>query len=298
MPTCSTARGKRRGRRRMVEHAATKQRLWRVLGLLLTLAATSQAIDAEEASDGQRAAFEEAVGEYRAALNCADRELRVARFRRAELLFGQLAGDPSEDTATIGNPDLYVNWGNAALGAERLGHAVLAYRRALAIAPNHRRAEQNLRHARSLLPEWFATSTQNGLWDSVFSWRRRIPAAGLRWAACLSFLVAAISAAGAVRWRQAALRSLSLGFGVIWLVSLAAVWLGPSGRPGQGAVVIVPDVIARSADAPGSPAKWPHPVPGGVELQIVETRGDWVRVRLDDARDAWLPRSCLATVGP
>jgi SH3-like domain-containing protein len=36
----------------------------------------------------------------------------------------------------------------------------------------------------------------------------------------------------------------------------------------------------------------------GTEVQILETRDEWTRIRLSDGRDAWLPRSALALVEP
>ena len=82
-----------------------------------------------------------------------DRHLRLEKFARAEQLFRQLIeGDAQQPP--IHNVELYVNIGNAALQAERLGPAIAAYRRALALVPQQAQAQQNLAYARSLLPDW------------------------------------------------------------------------------------------------------------------------------------------------
>ena len=61
-------------------------------------------------------------------------------------------------------------------------------------------------------------------------------------------------------------------------------------------MVIVPEMIARSPDSAGAPARLPQPLPSGTEVRIVELRGDWSRIRLYDGRDAWLPRSAVELV--
>jgi len=73
-----------------------------------------------------RSAIEEAVASYGRALDTPERDRRLEGFRRAERLFARVAADAPA------NPALQTNLGNAALQAEHLGTAVLAYRRALA----------------------------------------------------------------------------------------------------------------------------------------------------------------------
>jgi hypothetical protein len=241
--------------------------------------------------------LDEAVGEYRAALDCSDREQRIAKFRRAELLFARLAeGDQDGADGAIHNADLYVNLGNAALGAERLGPAILAYRRALALDADHHRARQNLLHARTLLPDWVPRPSEGGLLDTFFAWRHRLSAGQVRVLAAVAFLMAAALVACAIRWRQTVFRNLAVIPAGIWLLLLSLMLLGGPARSGQAAVVILPEVVARSADSAGAPPRLPQPLPGGTELEVLETRDRWTRVRLFDSREAWVPESALGWV--
>jgi tetratricopeptide (TPR) repeat protein len=245
--------------------------------------------------------LDEAVREYRAALDCHDREQRIATFRRAELLLARLAegdqdGADGADGA-IHNADLYVNLGNAALGAERLGPAILAYRRALALDPDHHRARQNLLHARTLLPDWVPRPSEGGLLDTFFAWRHRLTAGQMRLVAAAAFLIAAALLACAIRWRQTMFRNLAVIPASVWLLLLSLMLLGGPARSGQAAVVILPEVVARSADSAGAPPRLPQPLPGGTELEVLETRDRWTRVRLFDSREAWVPESALGWVG-
>lgn len=239
----------------------------------------------------------EAVGEYRAALDSQDRDQRLEKFRRAELLFSQLTtGHHGDSSKPIRNADLYVNLGNAALGAERLGPAILAYRRALSLDPNHHRAEQNLEHARTLLPDWVPRPERGGLLTTFFAWVGRMSAAELQTMAALTFFVAMLLAACAIRWRQTMFRNLAVIPGIVWLLLLGVVLYRSFGRANDSAVVIAPETIARSADSMGAPARLPQPLPSGTEVRVVEMRDDWARVRLFDGRDAWLPRSAVESV--
>lgn len=239
----------------------------------------------------------EAVQEYRAALDSKDRDQRLDRFRRAELLFSQLAaGDHGGVSRPIRNADLYVNLGNAALGAERLGPAILAYRRALLLDPNHHRAEQNLEHARTLLPDWVPRPKQGGLLTTFFAWAYRLSLNELQTLAALAFLVVTVLVACAVRWRQPILRNLAIIPGIVWLVLLGVLLYRSFGRLDDAAVVIVPEIIARSADSTGAPARLPQPLPSGTEVRVIEQRDDWSRIRLFDGRDAWIPRSAVELV--
>ena len=62
------------------------------------------------------------------------------------------------------------------------------------------------------------------------------------------------------------------------------------------AVVMVPEVIARSADSINAPSSLPGPLPAGTEISMREQRGDWLRVRLFDRSDVWVVRSSVTPV--
>ena len=98
-----------------------------LVAVLLAVATLVRPAKAE--TNEQSLLLREAVDEYQAALDCTDRGERLQRFRRAEMLFDQVAGRSSrgdDASSMVQNADLYVNLGNAALGAERLGPAIAA----------------------------------------------------------------------------------------------------------------------------------------------------------------------------
>jgi len=243
------------------------------------------------AGEGDPAArVQEAVDRYTEALHTEDRDARLAGFHRAEQLFAGVAA------AGIRNPELYTDQGNAALQAERLGSAVLAYRRALRLDPDHPRALQNLQHARSLLPEWVPKPEHAGLLDTFFFWHRTLSTHARQTGAALAFAAAALLVAAGVRFDQSTLRNAAILPALVWAALLASVWMDPAAEAREEAVVVAPETVARAADSPIAPSAFPEPLPGGVELRILETRSPWLRVRLANGRDAWVAESSVARV--
>jgi len=227
---------------------------------------------------------------YAAALETADRGARLEAFRNAERLFAAAA---SKDRATA---ELHVNLGNAALAGERLGPAVLAYRRALLVEPTHPRAAQNLDHARSLLPPWVPRPEPAGLVEGSPLLRRLSDPGFLPFAAAGCFAMAALLLAVGIRLDRGGPRVWAAVFGLAWLGLLAWGAWGPQWTDPASAVVIAEEATARSADSALAPSALPQSLPGGAEVRRVESRSPWVRVRLANGRDVWVLESALAFV--
>ena len=58
------------------------------------------------------------------------------------------------------------------------------------------------------------------------------------------------------------------------------------------------ETVARAADSALAPSALPAPLPGGTEVQILEERAPWLRVRLANGRDAWVSQSSVTEVAP
>ncbi len=267
----------------------------RVWGLISRAAAVAVAVAALLASAALAAAdkvgpgdlLSRALDTYARALDTEERDQRLEAFHRSEMLFERLVESGN------GSPELYTNLGNAALQAERLGQAVLAYRRALLGDPDHPRALQNLEHARALLPDWVPRPEPAGVLDSFFFWHRTIPLDARAFAAALCFAAAALALAIGIRLGQSGWRNAAWLPGLAWMALAASVWLDPGAGSGDDAVITAAEVVARSADSALSPAAFPQPLPGGVEVRVLERRPPWLRVRMAGGRDAWIGESSV-----
>ena len=235
--------------------------------------------------------IQEAVREYTEGLETSEPELRTERFRRAQRLFQQVIADQRAE-----NVELYTGLGNAALLSEQLGVAILAYRRALDIEPGHDRARQNLNYARQLLPEWVPRPRSGTVLDTFFFWHRTLSRSGRSLLASLCFVLAAALFAIAIRWRRPWARNTALLPAATWVILMAlSVW-GRWSPDAESAIVTAPEVVARSADSAGAPARFAQPLPAGTEVRIIEDRQKWVRIRLANGRDAWVQSSALTPV--
>ncbi len=256
------------------------------------VAAACLAITAGEPATAEEveATLDEAIEVYAEALETEDREQRLERFRRAERLFATVA------TSAQPTADLYANLGNAALQAEHLGVAVLAYRRALLLDPDHERAGQNLEHVRGLTPDWVPRPQTQSVFDSFFDWHRTVSPAERELAAALAFGLAALLVALGVAARSSAARNASLLPGFVWLVLVASIAVDPSAAAREQGVVVGRELVVRAADSVHSPARFSRPLPIGAEVDVLETREHWLRVALANGREGWVRASGVERV--
>lgn len=233
--------------------------------------------------------IESATAAYATAQAATGRRQRLEGFRQAESLFAAAVATGAHNTA------LYTNLGNAALSAEHLGPAVLAYRRALKLDPDNHKALANLTHARSLLPAWVPRPGEQGILDTFFFWEGSLTDAERSRAAALAFALAAALLAISSFWQLGWLRLAALLPALAWAaLGLSAYWIGDARQ--NGAVLIAAETVARSSDSIHAASRFADPLPGGTEVRILESRPGWSKVQLGQSGEAWLPAGSLETV--
>ena len=233
------------------------------------------------------ALISQALETYAQAQATTERTARLAVFGQAERLFVQAL------QVTTPNANLYANAGIAALQSERLGPAVLAFRRALAVAPAHPTAIRNLAHARSLLPAWVPKQGAESVFEPFFFWHRSTSHAARMGAAAVSFFLTALALAIAIAWRSTLARGVGALLGVIWIALLASVLVESLRGTGHDAVITADEAIARASDSVNAPARFAEPLPAGTEVTVIESRERWARIRLANNREAWINRASL-----
>jgi tetratricopeptide (TPR) repeat protein len=249
-------------------------------------AAEGAAKDVAGAPASKGSTLEQALAAYAAAQATSAAADRPAAFARAERLFSAAAGSGA-------SAELWTNVGTAALQAEHLGSAVLAYRRALALDPDHRHARQNLEHARTLLPAWVPRPEGGGFLDSLVAWQHAMSPAEKRGAAALAFLAGAAMLGAALAGGSTALRVFSVVPMLVWALLLVSDAAGAADRSG---VIAAAETVARAADSRNAPARFAEALPAGTEVTIAEVRGEWTRVVLADGRDAWVGSASVEPV--
>ena len=231
------------------------------------------------------------IASYTLGMESPQRDARLRHFAESERFFAAAieAGAHSADSWT--------NLGNAALQAERLGPAILAYRRALILEPGNPRANQNLAQARTLLPEWLPVPEPEGVLDTFFFWQRTVSSsARADWAAG-SFAGSALLLALAYAFRWTTARYLGIFLAFTWLAWMSSIYLDPNSQAFNEGVVVVPDTVGRAADSINAPLRFGEGLPSGSEIRILEDRGGWLHIELYNGRDAWLTASAVERVG-
>jgi hypothetical protein len=241
---------------------------------------------AAEAAAGAEVSVDAARAAYQQALAQSERTARSNGFARAERMFRELV------QATPDRPELMTDWGNAALGAQDLGLATLAYRRALALDPGQSRAARNLSWVRNRAPDWLPVPGDD---DSLFFWHDALSSPARHLIGALAFFAAVLLI---VPWgrRQRLLRRLSVLPVLVWLAMLVSVLVDEP--PVRDAVVIADGVSMLSADSPGAPPALANPLPAGAEVTIIETRAPWIRIALADGTKGWVQTSAVGQVVP
>lgn len=242
----------------------------------------ARADDSAEQLTAARATYTQALAEQ-------DRARRTRGFAQAESAFRALA-DSYPD-----RPDLLADWGNAALGAQDIGHATLAYRRALAIDTTHKRARTNLSWLRSQAPSWLPQPAEESAIDSLLAWHEavRLPTRHIIAALALALLLGLLAP-----WstRRVLRRRLALVPLTVWLLVTGSLLVEPNVK--DDAVVVVDGVELRSADSLGAPRAFPNPLVAGVEVTVVDTRENWTRVAMADGTTGWLQAHAAQRVVP
>ena len=191
-------------------------------------------------------------------------------------------------------PELLADWGNAALGAGDSGYAMLAYRRALALQPDHERAAKNLAWLRDRAPAWLPRPSGGGALDSLLFWRDLFSVSQRLWIAAGAFALAVLMLTPWPTRRMRLLRRLSLVPIAVWVVAAGSALLSGAATP--AGVVVSDGSPMRSADSTGAGLAFAHPLPAGTEVGILETRDGWLRIALADGTPGWLRANSVARV--
>lgn len=204
---------------------------------------------------------------------------------------------------------LYYNLGNAYFRAaqqgqpEKLGRAILAYERALALDPDFEDARFNLTVARETVAARYGKDTVVGsggapLWIRVAEW---VPFRAALWA----FLILDVLLfAGLI-----ALRFLSTGFartsiivaawfdGVAVVVVAALLFVSTLHRVTvDEAVVVADEVVMR--EGPDPTRRELPKLHAGHRLEVVAENHGWLRVRLANRMEGWVPKETVIQLRP
>ncbi len=197
----------------------------------------------------------------------------------------------------IHNGKLYYNIGNAYFRMKDMGRAILNYRRAEQYIPNDANLCENLHYARTRRLDKIEIKEKILILKTLFFWHYDI-SPQTRSTLFASFF--------ALFWLFAAIRLFFVrpwtGWGITIAVALSFIFFSSllvdtaTFKRDQPGVVISPEVMARKGDSKAYEKSFKKSIHAGTEFRVIEDRGNWIDVELDDGRRCWLPSNSVGMV--
>lgn len=199
--------------------------------------------------------------------------------------------------AGFANADVEYNLGGAHYKSGRLGHAVLAYERALRLDPSHEDAAANLEFVRELLadrqsPVGGVLSAFLARLSARFTLPRLAVLASTFYFILTGALMVGVLRGGTVGWpaRLAAVMAIHLAVAG-GLLGYRLVQAGAE----VDAVVLAPEVGVRTG--PGDDFVLEFRLHEGTKVRLEEVRDDWGRVSVSGTElEGWLPAAAVERI--
>ena len=130
----------------------------------------------------------------------------------------------------------------------------------------------------TLLPQLF-------FWSDTLSvptqWTLALGGYCLAWGCALAHLV----------WRRAALLWCLAGAAFVCLVFASSTWLTQSQyTTRQAGVIVAEEVVVRKGNGESYTPQLPQPLHAGTEFVVLEARGSWLAIQLDNGTSGWIRR--------
>jgi tetratricopeptide (TPR) repeat protein len=257
-------------------------RFYTVIALLLSLF-TLPADSADLAPDALQARLEQANQAFQQALDTTDTERAQGYYQQAIDAYTQILH------AGVHNAKLYYNLGNAYILRNDFGRAILNYRRGLQLAPGNPRLQANLRYARSQRLDQIETSVQQAFMSRLFFWQDDL---NLQTQVILAIALFWLAWAGALAyrfWHRSTWLWLTAGAAFAALLFAASAWMiHTQNTANQHGVIVAEEAPVRKGNGASYALQFPHPLHSGAEFTVLEHRGSWLYIQLENGANGWI----------
>ena len=257
--------------------------LFLIFALLLACGSVT-AMDDREALDTLQEAeslFEEGNG-----LAQADHAAAMEKWRRAASRYELAIRE-----ARLEGKGVFYNLGNVYYRMGDIGRAILNYRREMKYASNDSNLAKNLESARRLCLDNVREAEGRRVARTLLFWHYDLPL-WMRERLFLALFALFCLAASARLFLRRLWLSLSM-----WALLLSAMAFGGSmlleehaGRVAGEGVIVAEETCGRKGNSDSYEMSFQKPLHSGTEFTLLETRGDWMEIRLADGQTCWIHR--------
>jgi hypothetical protein len=198
--------------------------------------------------------------------------------------------------ARVRNGPIHYNLGCTHLRLRELGPAILNLRRALLYRPGDRRAAITLEKARAGVPDEFPRPSEGKALRTIFFWHYGTSFGARLWGAILAHAAFWTLLAAGSLIRIPYFRSALGGLLAVTIALGTSACVEALSRQGVDAVVIAPEVEVRSGNGTNFDLLLSKPVHSGVEVRVIETRGNWKQVEFPNEVRGWVMGSAVEEV--
>ncbi len=258
-----------------------------IIAALVCLAANAATAKAKLPHDRLRSLFDQANRTFGEANAMTDDPEQAARlYEKAILNYEKIIND-----GQIQNPGLYYNLANAHFLNNDIARAILNYRRAEKLDSSDTNIQKNLAFARSKTIDRFELKTKKRVLQTLFFWHYDFPVKTRFLLACLFFAITCAALTATIWLGRKAPATAAAVIGALLTVCLllsVAVEVRHESRTVCG-VITNPSIVARQGPENNYPASFKQPLHAGAEFDLLERRPGWLRIRLPDETECWIP---------
>jgi tetratricopeptide (TPR) repeat protein len=192
--------------------------------------------------------------------------------------------------------DLYLNLGNAAFRAGKIGVAVWAYEMGLRLTPRDEDLRFNVKYARAFLRDDLPEVKEAVLVRAASAVAQYFTATEMLTAAALAWAVLGLVA---MLWLRLRRRGLLIAAGVAaWLLFLVcgplAAWHVHDQHARQKAVLVAEEQIVRTAPTAEAPEAFT--IHAGLRIEVIEQRPHFARIQVGGGLQGWAPNDSFRLI--
>jgi len=195
------------------------------------------------------------------------------------------------DEGKIESAGLYYNLANAYFLKGDLGRAILNYRRAEKLDSADANIKKNLSFARSRRIDKVELKTEKRVLQTLLFWHYDFALKAKFVLTCLFFAAGCISLTVTIWFGRTAPATITATItGLLMLCFLGSVVVEVNTQANRiCGVITAEEVIARQGDGQNYAPSFKEPLHTGTEFDLLESRTNWLHIKLADDTDTWIP---------